>query len=271
MNITWPGFNVYAYTGGKTFNPEQPTVVFIHGVLCDHSVWVLQSRYLAHHGWNVLAIDLPGHARSQGTAAASVQEAADQIHAMLDAAGLAQVALVGHSWGSLIALETAARLKQRATHLALIGAAFPMPVAAPLLEASLADPHKAIAMINVFSRATLAAPPSAMGPGTWVHGASTALNRRVLASNREVNLLHRGFTACDNYDQGLQAMADLTCPVLFINGALDQMTPPKTTQALIEQGHQLGKKVSVDTVPMGHHQMNESPEETLQALRQFLR
>jgi pimeloyl-ACP methyl ester carboxylesterase len=104
-----------------------------------------------------------------------------------------------------------------------------------------------------------------------VHGASTALNRRVLASNRGVNLLHRGFTACDTYDQGLQAMANLTCPVLFINGALDQMTPPKTTQALIEQGQQSGKKVSVATVPMGHHQMNESPEETLQALRQFLR
>ena len=126
-------------------------------------------------------------------------------------------------------------------------------------------------MINVFSRATLAAPPSAMGPGTWVHGASTALNRRVLASNREVNLLHQGFTACNNYAQGLQAMADLSCPVLFVNGALDQMTPPKTTQALIEQGQRSGKKVQVVTVPMGHHQMNESPEETLQALRQFLR
>ena len=271
MNVTWPGFNVYAYTGGKNFNPEQPTVVFVHGVLCDHSVWVLQSRYLAHHGWNVLAIDLPGHARSQGTAAASVQEAADHIIAMLDAASLDRVALVGHSWGSLIALEAAGRLKQRATHLALIGAAFPMPVAAPLLAASLTEPDTAIAMINVFSRATLAAPPSAMGPGTWVHGASTALNRRVLAANREVNLLHRGFTACDTYDQGLQAMANLTCPVLFINGVLDQMTPPKTTRALIEQGQQSGKKVSVVTVPMGHHQMNESPEETLQALQKFLR
>ena len=270
MNITWPGFNVYAYTGGKAFNAAQPTVVFIHGVLCDHSVWVLQSRYMAHHGWNVLAIDLPGHARSHGPAAASVQEAADQIRAMLDAAGLDRVALVGHSWGSLIALEAAGCMQARVSHLALIGAAFPMPVAAPLLEASLADPDKAIAMINVFSRATLAAPPSAMGPGTWVHGASTALNRRVLASNREVNLLHRGFTACNSYDQGLQAMAELTCSVLFINGALDQMTPPKTTRALIEQGQQTGKKVHVVTVPMGHHQMNESPEETLQALRQFL-
>jgi len=40
--------------------------VFIHGVLNDHSVWILQSRYLAHHNWNVLAIDLPGHGKSGG-------------------------------------------------------------------------------------------------------------------------------------------------------------------------------------------------------------
>ena len=45
----------YCYTGGKAFNPALPTVVFIHGVLNDHSVWILQSRYLAHHGFNVLA------------------------------------------------------------------------------------------------------------------------------------------------------------------------------------------------------------------------
>jgi len=271
MRITWPGFDVYAYTGGKTFNPDQPTVVFIHGVLNDHSVWVLQSRFMAHHGWNVLAIDLPGHARSQGAAAASVEEAADQIQAMLDAAGWDQVALVGHSWGSLIALEAAARLQKRATHAVLIGSAFPMPVAAPLLEASLANPEKAIAMINVFSRATLAAPPSAMGPGTWVHGASTALNRRILASNPTVNLLHRGFSACNNYRNGLQAMAALTCPVMFIQGAVDQMTPPQATQSLLAQAKACGHKLEVCTVPVGHHQMNEAPEQTLQALRDFLR
>ena len=93
MYIDVNGHKTYAYTGGKDFNPAQRTVVLIHGVLCDHSVWALQSRYLAHHGWNVLAIDLPGHARSQGPAAASVQVAADQIHAMLDAAGARLVVL----------------------------------------------------------------------------------------------------------------------------------------------------------------------------------
>jgi hypothetical protein len=79
-------------------------------------------------------------------------------------------------------------------------------------------------MINVFSRATLTAPPSALGPGTWVLGASTALNRRVLASNPKVNVFYRGFVACDSYANGLQAMADLTCPVLFVLGHQDLMS-----------------------------------------------
>lgn len=270
MRIDVNGHSMYAYTGGKAFNPAQPTVVMIHGVLNDHSVWILQSRYLAHHGFNVLAIDLPGHCRSQGDAPASVEEAAQFIADLLDAAGIARAALVGHSWGSLIALEAAARLKQRITHLALVGTAFPMKVTPALLEASLNTPEKAIRMINVFSRATLAAPPSALGPGTWVYGATMALHRRVLASNREVNVFHRGFVACDNYANGLHAMAEVTCPVLFLLGQNDQMTPPRAAQSLITQASDSGVTHSVVTVPMGHHQMTEAPEETLQALLGFL-
>lgn len=60
------GAPLYCYTGDKAFDPAQPTVVLIHGVLCDHSVWVWQARYLANHGFNVLSIDLPGHERSGG-------------------------------------------------------------------------------------------------------------------------------------------------------------------------------------------------------------
>jgi pimeloyl-ACP methyl ester carboxylesterase len=263
-------YEAYAYTGGKAFDTAKPTLVFIHGVLNDHSVWILQSRYLAHHGFNVLAVDLPGHCRSGGDAPSTVEEAAQFIEALLDAAGVKKAALVGHSWGSLIALETAARLKDRITHLALVGTAFPMKVSAALLEASLNAPLKALHMVNVFSRSTLAAPPSALGPGTWVFGASMALGRRVLASNRSVNLYHRGFTACDSYANGLAAVAEVTCPILFLLGATDQMTTPKAAQTLIQQAKACGKPHHVVNVPMGHHQMIESPEETLQALKTFL-
>jgi pimeloyl-ACP methyl ester carboxylesterase len=234
-------------------------------------VWALQTRYLANHGWSVLAVDLPGHCKSEGEAPSTVEEAAAFIGALLDAAGVGQAALVGHSWGSLIALEAAARLKERVTHLVLVGTAYPMKVSAALLESSLNDPMKALEMINVFSRSTLAAPPSSLGPGTWVYGTSMALGRRVLASNPRVNVFHRGFKACDSYANGEAAIAAITCPVLFVLGAADQMTQPKAAQALIAAAKESGKPVTVTTLPVGHHQMTETPDATLFAIRDFLK
>lgn len=270
MHFTVQNAPTYCYTGGKAFDAAKPTVVFIHGVLNDHSVWILQTRYLAHHGWNVLALDLPGHCRSGGDAPGSVEQAAEFLAALLDAAGLQRAALVGHSWGALIALESAARLKDRVSHLVLIGVAAPMKVSAALLEASVHQPEKAIKLVNVFSRSTLAPPPSALGPGTWVYGAGMALGRRVLASNPAVNVFYRGFTACDSYSHAEVAISQLTCPVLFLLGAQDQMSPPKAAQGLIEVGRANGKTVQVVMLPVGHNQMTEAPDATLFAIRDFI-
>jgi pimeloyl-ACP methyl ester carboxylesterase len=270
MYIDVQSSKTYCYTGGKSFDASKPTVVFIHGVLNDHSVWILQSRYLAHHGWNVLAVDLPGHCKSAGEAPASVEAAADFILALLDAAGVQKAALIGHSWGSLIALEAAARLKERASHLVLVGTAYPMKVAPALIESSLNNPMKALTMVNVFSRSTIAAPPSALGPGTWVYGAGMALGKRVLASNAKVNLFHRGFVACDSYANGENAIAAITCPVLFLLGTQDQMTHPKAAQGLMQAARSAGKQVQQVMVPVGHHQMTEAPDDTLFAIRDFL-
>ena len=54
----------YAYTGGRPFDPQLPCVAFVHGAQHDHSVWALQTRWFAHHGYSVLAFDLPGHGRA---------------------------------------------------------------------------------------------------------------------------------------------------------------------------------------------------------------
>jgi pimeloyl-ACP methyl ester carboxylesterase len=271
MELTVNGARTYCYTGGKAFDKTKPTAVFIHGVLSDHSVWILQTRYMANHGWNVLAVDLPGHCRSEGEAPSSVELAADFIAKLLDAAHVQRAALIGHSWGSLIALEAAARLNERATHLVLVGTAAPMKVSPALLEASLHEPEKAIKMINVFSRDTLAPPPSALGPGTWVYGASVALCRRVLRSNSKVNVFHRGFKACDSYANGENAIAQITCPVLFLLGANDQMTQPKAAQPLVDKAKAAGKTIKVVYLARGHHQMTETPDETLFAIRDFLK
>ncbi|MDE2606093.1 MAG: alpha/beta hydrolase [Burkholderiales bacterium] len=266
MELIVQGARTFCYTGGRPFDPAQPTVVFVHGVLNDHSVWILQTRWFAHHGWNVLAPDLPGHCKSQGEPPKSVEEAAEFVLALLDAAGVRKAALVGHSFGSLAVLEAAARAPERVSHLALVGTAFPMKVSPALLENSLNAPLKAIAMVNTYSLSTLAPPPSALGPGTWLYGGSRALMKRVLASNRQVNVFHRGFVACDSYAGGEEAMAKVQCPVLFLLGRNDAMTPPKAAQSLQARARQ-AKTVLVDG---GHQMMAEAPDAVLFALRDFL-
>ena len=267
MELSVRGHQAFCYTGGKPFDAAKPTVVFIHGVLNDHSVWILQTRYFAHHGWNVLALDLPGHCRSGGEAPASVEEGAQFILDLLDAAGVKQAALVGHSFGSLIALEAAAQAPGRITRIALVGTAFPMKVSPALLDNALNAPQKAIDMVNVFSHSMLAPPPSTLGAGTWVYGGSRALMRRVLASNPRVNVFHRGFSACDGYRGGEAAMEKLQCPVLFVLGRNDAMTPPRAAQSLQAKAKD-GRTVLVDG---GHDMMAEAPDEVLAALKSFLK
>jgi pimeloyl-ACP methyl ester carboxylesterase len=270
MELNVNGHTTYCYTGGKALDAAKPTVVFIHGGLHDHSVWILQSRYFANHGWNVLAPDLPGHCRSQGEPPATIAAAADFVIALIRASGQGKVTLVGHSFGSLIALEVASREPGLVNKLALIGTAFPMKVSDALLEGSINTPVKAMEMVNVFSRSTLAAPPSVLGPGTWVYGGSLALAKRVFASNTNANVFHASFKACNDYTGGEAAMAKVQCPVLFILGSVDQMTPFRAAQGLIKAAQRGGAAPKIVMVNSGHHQMSEAPEETLAALREFL-
>ena len=267
MELTVNGHRTFCYTGGKVFDTAKPTAVFIHGVLNDHSVWILQARYFAHHGWNVLAIDLPGHCKSAGPPPASVEEAARFIVALLDAAGVAKAALIGHSFGSLIALEVAGRTPERVSQLVMVGTAYPMKVSPALLDMSRVEPRHAIDRVNVFSHSMLAPPPSMLGPGTWLYGGAKALMRRVLASNPQGQLFYTGFKACDSYVGGDSAMEAVICEVLFVLGRNDQMTLPKSAQGLINKARK-GKVVLLDA---GHAVMSEAPDQTLFAMRDFLR
>jgi pimeloyl-ACP methyl ester carboxylesterase len=93
----------------------------------------------------------------------------------------------------------------------------------------------------------------------------------VLASNTAVNVFHRGFVACDRYANGETAISNITCPVLFVLGAQDQMTMAKAAQPLISKAKATGKSVQITMLPVGHHQMTETPDATLFAIRDFLK
>ncbi|HJV59751.1 MAG TPA: alpha/beta hydrolase [Albitalea sp.] len=255
----------YAYTGGKPFDPTLPCVVFIHGALHDHSVWTLLARWAAHHGRSVLAIDQPGHGRSEGPPLPDIEALADWTLALLDAADVHQAALVGHSMGSLIAMEAAARAPQRVSRLVMIGTAYPMKVSDALLATARDNPAKAIDMVNAFSFSTTAAKPSFPGPGMWLHGANRVLMQRIQQADPAINLFLHDFQVCDRYAGGLQAAARVQCPVSLVLGERDQMTPPKATRDIAD-----ALKARVVTLPGGHALMQEVPDAVLGALRDAL-
>ena len=260
---------LYAYTGGKAFDPALPTLVFLHGGEQDHSVWILQSRYLAHHGYGVLALDLPGHMRSAGPPLTTIESMAELIVGAVKAAGAQRVMLVGHSMGSLIALEVATALRDKAQGVVLIATASPMRVSDVLLHATKSSPSQAMEMINVWSHsASISAfnrKPSSPGPGFSNVWSNLRLMQRV-AQRSGSDVLHADFNACNAYQHGPQTAADLTCPALFILATSDSMTPARSAQPLIDAC----KDATVISLSgTGHSLMAENPDGVREALRSF--
>jgi len=259
--------DVFCYTAGKPFNPDLPSAVFIHGAQNDHSVWALQSRYFAHHGHNVFAVDLPGHGRSSGPALTSVEAMANWLVALLDGIGIQKVSLIGHSMGSLIALETARLAPQRIGKLALLGNAYPMKVADALLNMARDNEPEAINMVNSWSH--LSSTQRTAIPGFNLQGNARRLMQRMSAIN-PAQLFYTDFSACNNYQQGEAAATAIqqnAIPALFVMARQDRMTPVKAS-ARLRAALPDAKVIEIDQC--GHSMMAEQPDAVLQALRDFL-
>lgn len=263
MELSINGQTVYAYTGTHPLSAGQPTVIFVHGAGMDHSAWILQSRYFAYHGYNVLALDLPGHGRSSGAPLSTIGALADWLAQLIEITGLGPATLVGHSMGSLAVLECAARYPERVQALALLGTAVPMTVGQALLDAAEANDPAAIDMIVHWGHSPRAHFGGNRAPGLWLAGISQRLLER--AAN---GVLYQDLQACNSYQAGLDSAAKVSCPVLFVLGAQDLMTPVRVAQQLVAA---ISQAQQVKIPYCGHMMMIEKPDETLDALIDFIR
>src|SRR5437763_2433532 len=259
MQLSVNGNQAFAATGGREFDRSQPTVVLLHGAGFDHTIWALHSRWFAHHGYGVLAPDLPAHGRSTGAPISTIGGMADWTAALLDAAGVAKARLVGHSMGSLIALETAARHPANVSALGLIGAAAAMTVGPDLLKAAEANDHSAVDMVSIWGLGFKAELGGSLAPGLWMHSGA----QRVLEQCRP-GVLFNDLAACNAYQNALAAAAQITLPATLILGERDMMTPLKAGKALAAA---LPNSRTVVLRGAGHMMMVERPDELLAALQ----
>src|ERR1700686_3257709 len=214
MQLSVNGMDTFVATGGRAFETSQPTIVLLHGAGFDHSTWALHSRWFAHHGFGVLAPDLPGHGRSDGEALSTIADMADWTAALLDAAGVSKAKLVGHSMGSLIALETAARHPTKVSAMSLIGTAATMTVGPDLLKAAEANDHSAVDMVSIWGLGFQAELGGSLAPGLWMHSGA----QRVLEQCRP-GVLFNDLSACNAYQGALAAAAHIKVPPTVIAGA----------------------------------------------------
>jgi pimeloyl-ACP methyl ester carboxylesterase len=253
------GRPAFAYTADHGVDPAKRSIVFIHGAGLDHSWFGLQSRYFGYHGYNVLALDLPGHGRSPGSPLTTVEAMADWVMRVLDAAKLQKAALVGHSMGALVALDCAARHAARVERIALIAAAYPMKVTDAFLDAARRNETTAFDMHTIWGHAPRVPLGGNPNPGMWMYGDNQARLDRLAAG-----VLYADLKASNDY----AFSGAVKCPTLFILGRRDVMTPPRAAQALRER---IAGAQTVIIDFSGHALMAEAPDATLDALVEFLR
>jgi pimeloyl-ACP methyl ester carboxylesterase len=261
MELKVDGKRVFAATGGRPFDRGKPAVVFLHGAGCDHSVWQLPARWFAWHGHSVLAVDLPGHGRSEGPAVKSVPELAQWLGRLMDAAGPKRAAIVGHSLGGGIALEAAAALGERVTRIALLGTAAVIPVTAALLDAARDEPEQAYQMMTAWAHSPAARIGGNPAPGLWMTGGALAVFRR-----NAPGVLHTDLAACQDWTSGPAAAQRVRCPALVMIAARDTMTPPK---AGAEMARLILGSRTVTLPACGHMMLAEQPDAVLDALIGF--
>ena len=259
MKLTVNGLEVFVATGGRDFDKSLPAVVFIHGAGFDHSTWALHTRWFAHHGFGVLAPDLPGHGRSAGPALGDIAAMADWTAALVSAAGATKAHLIGHSMGSLISLETAARHPDRVSALSLIGTAATMTVGPDLLKAAEANEQDALDMVSIWGLGFKAELGGSLAPGLWMHGGAQAVLKHC-----EPGVLFKDLSACNAYTNALTAAASVKVPVTLILGGRDMMTPAKAGKALAAA---IPHARTVVVPGAGHMIMAEHPDELLVALK----
>ena len=254
--------NIHIATGGRPFYNETEALVFVHGSGQNHLTWVLQSRYFAYRGYQVLAPDLPGHGLSNGKPLDSIESMSDWLIALLDSLKVEKACLIGHSQGCLVTIDAASRYPSRITRIGLISGALAIPVNEQLLSLSDNALSKAIQAMTSWGHGPMAHMHDNTQPGHSFLG----YGNKLMATNHK-DALRNDLKACNDYKNGHKAVGKIRQPAICILAEKDKMTP-------LHFGHKMAKELGQDDATViksaGHMLPAEFPAEVNKALSIFL-
>ena len=229
-------------------------------------VWIIPSGrctavFTLGRGFRSLAVDLPGHGRSQGEPLASIEDMAAWLEALFDELGIDQCALVGHSMGALVTLAAAALYSERVGCAVLAGVSVPLAVHPELLQLAGDGDFRAIEILaghGLTYRDRLGGGPIA---GICMERLGQRLLTRAPLATLAVDL-----AACAAYEEGLAHARRVRCPTHLILGDEDALVPRAAARPLENALSDGGAAVTTRSLATGHLMMIEHPEPFHQAL-----
>ncbi len=258
MYATVNNLKTFYSVGNGAIAKDQPSVIFLHGAGMDHTVWVLPARYFARHHYNFFSLDFPGNGRSEGPPLKTVEALSDWLAEFMKVLEIDQAAIVGHSMGSLVSINFAARYPDKTRVMALLGTSTPMPVTPVLLDAAKDNNHDAIDMTNTWSHSSFGQMGGSENPGMCM----MVSGQRLLERSKE-NAFFTGLNACNDFVDGDELVKKIEAETLVIIGKQDKMTAAIGAQ-------KVASAISNARVcllsPCGHSMLSEQPNAVLDAL-----
>jgi pimeloyl-ACP methyl ester carboxylesterase len=248
--------------------PGQPPVVFVHGGSAHARWWDFVVAHLAPR-YRCVALDLRGHGDSGWPTSPDYRLAthAGDVADLIEALGLRDVAVVGHSFGGFVSMVYAPGAAARLARLVIVDSRPRIGErASRLLEALRKLPHPRYASLEEATRrfrllpgATSAAPDvfahvvrhgmTQMADGAW----TLKFDRRAMSG-----------TPPQDFSPGLAAVQ---CPILAIRGEHSDIL---TRTALAEFPAANPRAITAEIAGAHHHVMLDQPAALAQVIGDFL-
>jgi len=228
----------------------------IHGSGLTHIVWSLHEQFYVTQGYNVLSVDLPGHGNSEGPSLKSIEEISDWIKSLMNVLDIKKLIIIGHSQGSLVGIDFAARHSNLINGLVLVAGSYKMPVNQDLINYAEAGDEKAVLLMMKWGYE---------GSKAFIGGNPV---KKIINSSREIReVLAVDLNACNNYKDGKESLEKINCSTLCIFGDLDKMVPLEVGNKMSSMIKNAEKKVINNC---GHMIIFEKAFEMRQIVKEFL-